>query len=83
MKNDKVILQDNKGNETAFEFEHALAILQDQHKAIFKPIGKHQFIDNELIISTGNQDSTESTKQGSSKKGRKTRKSPKNIDPSL
>ncbi len=83
MKNDKVILQDDKGNETAFEFEHALAILRDQDKAIFKPIGKHEFIDNELIIRASTKDSTESTKQGSSKKGRKARKPSKNTDPSV
>ena len=75
--NEKVKLE-NGGRVRELEFEHALQILREQEKTkkyVFKVVGNHEFINNELIIKPNNKISTESTKQGTSTRRRKVSKS--------
>ena len=83
--NDKVKIEAN-GKVRELSFEHALAVLRNQEKqskTVFKVVGNHEFINNELIIKPSTRDSEESDKPNKGKKGRKVRKSSKDSDTSV
>tara|TARA_R100000951_G_scaffold47857_1_gene40809 strand:- start:890 stop:1129 length:240 start_codon:yes stop_codon:yes gene_type:complete len=69
MENEKVTLVRN-GVERVFEIKHALEVLRTDKKKEFKPVGKHKFVNNELIIETSFGDGEKPTKPTASKKGK-------------
>jgi len=71
--NEKVKLENN-GRVTEFEFLHALNILRQQKGNIFKCVGNHEFINNELIIKPSNSSGNVTTKLPKGKKGGKVHK---------
>lgn len=79
MANDKVKLE-YKGGCKELDFEHALQILRNDKNNIFKVVGKHEFVNNELIIKRGSRGGKKSTKPKSGKKGGRVPKSSKNTD---
>jgi hypothetical protein len=67
MENEKVTLVRN-GVERVFEIKHALEVLRTDKKKEFEPVGKHKFVNNELIIETSFGDGEKPTKPAASKK---------------
>ena len=83
--NGKVKLEYKNGVKE-LDFEHALNILRNQTKSgviIFKVIGEHEFINNELIRKPNNKASAEPAKQGKPKSGGKATKPTKDSNDSL
>ena len=84
--NGKVKLAFYGGQTTELDFEHALNLLRNQTKSgviIFKVIGEHEFINNELIRKPNNKASAEPAKQGKPKGGGKAAKPTKGTNDSL
>lgn len=65
-----IVILERKGVKREFKFQHALNVLRTDKKNEFNPVGKHKFIDNELIIDTSFGNGEKSTKPAASKKGK-------------
>ena len=79
MENNKVKLE-YSGGVKELPFDHALNILRNDKHNIFKVIGKHQFVDNELIIKPSTKGRKKSSKPAKGKGGAKVSESSKDSD---